>query len=103
MASDSLRQPVLTKTAWRNQSATISWSEGKSEAPSVAGRDDLRFSGTLVEVVREFAANGMAPTCDCDRRNSNALRWGAVAQLGERLVRNEEVSGSIPLSSTKYQ
>jgi hypothetical protein len=25
---------------------------------------------------------------------------GAVAQLGERLVRNEEVSGSIPLSST---
>ena len=29
--------------------------------------------------------------------------WGAVAQLGERLVRNEEVSGSIPLSSTKKQ
>ena len=27
-------------------------------------------------------------------------RNGAVAQLGERLVRNEEVSGSIPLSST---
>jgi hypothetical protein len=26
---------------------------------------------------------------------------GAVAQLGERLVRNEEASGSIPLSSTK--
>ena len=25
---------------------------------------------------------------------------GAVAQLGERLVRNEEVSGSIPLGST---
>ncbi len=28
-------------------------------------------------------------------------RCGAIAQLGERLVRNEEVSGSIPLSSTK--
>src|ERR1700754_4152145 len=28
------------------------------------------------------------------------LRFGAVAQLGERLVRNEEASGSIPLSST---
>ena len=28
-------------------------------------------------------------------------RWcGAVAQLGERVVRNDEVSGSIPLSST---
>ncbi len=28
---------------------------------------------------------------------------GAVAQLGERLVRNEEVSGSIPLSSTRLR
>jgi hypothetical protein len=31
------------------------------------------------------------------------VKWksrGAVAQLGERLVRNEEASGSIPLSST---
>ena len=28
---------------------------------------------------------------------------GAVAQLGERLVRNEEASGSIPLSSTNSQ
>jgi hypothetical protein len=26
---------------------------------------------------------------------------GAVAQLGERLVRNEEVRGSTPLGSTK--
>ena len=29
--------------------------------------------------------------------------YGAVAQLGERLVRNEKVSGSIPLGSTKFQ
>ena len=28
------------------------------------------------------------------------LHGGAVAQLGERVVRNDEVSGSIPLSST---
>jgi len=27
---------------------------------------------------------------------------GAVAQLGERFVRNEEASGSIPLSSTNF-
>jgi hypothetical protein len=27
---------------------------------------------------------------------------GRVAQLGERLVRNEEAGGSNPLSSTKY-
>ena len=31
---------------------------------------------------------------------NRCLHGGAVAQLGERLVRNEEVSGSIPLSST---
>ncbi len=28
------------------------------------------------------------------------VRYGAVAQLVERFVRNEEVRGSIPLSST---
>jgi putative endonuclease len=30
------------------------------------------------------------------------LKYGAVAQLGERLVRNQQVRGSIPLSSTMY-
>ncbi len=33
-------------------------------------------------------------------RTSNPVRSGAVAQLGERLVRNEEATGSIPVSST---
>ena len=32
-----------------------------------------------------------------------AFLAGAVAQLGERLVRNEEVSGSIPLGSTNLR
>jgi hypothetical protein len=41
-------------------------------------------------------------TAVCLRKRCAARIWcGAVAQLGERLVRNEEVSGSIPLSSTK--
>lgn len=35
-----------------------------------------------------------------DATASWSKRDGAVAQLGERLVRNEEVRGSIPLSST---
>ena len=38
----------------------------------------------------------MAPTC----RARLAPAVGAVAQLGERLVRNEEVGGSIPPGST---
>ena len=43
-----------------------------------------------------------APTC-VDRPQAPAVHtrgFGAVAQLGERVVRNDEVSGSIPLSST---
>ena len=35
------------------------------------------------------------------RSGTFPLSIGAVAQLGERLVRNEEVRGSIPLGSTK--
>src|SRR5215469_15700546 len=31
------------------------------------------------------------------------MSGGAVAQLGERLVRNEEVRGSTPLGSTMYR
>ena len=34
------------------------------------------------------------------QRNKRNI-FGAIAQLGERFVRNEEVGGSIPLSSTK--
>jgi hypothetical protein len=44
-------------------------------------------------------------TCRGPMRMFRAARhpddgYGAVAQLGERVVRNDEVSGSIPLSST---
>jgi hypothetical protein len=30
----------------------------------------------------------------------HSIRYGAIAQLGERIVRNDEVVGSIPTSST---
>ena len=36
----------------------------------------------------------------CSQRVSTCL-CGAIAQLGERIVRNDEVVGSIPTSSTK--
>lgn len=44
-------------------------------------------------------------SCQPGRRcyNSRPSFGGAVAQLGERLVRNEKVSGSIPLGSTNSQ
>ena len=40
----------------------------------------------------------MAPIPDLRRRD--AVREGAIAQLGERVVRNDEVGGSIPPGST---
>ena len=33
---------------------------------------------------------------------SGSPKSGAIAQLGERIVRNDEVVGSIPTSSTKF-
>jgi hypothetical protein len=34
-------------------------------------------------------------------RANNPSDYGAIAQLGERVVRNDEAVGSIPTSSTK--
>ena len=42
----------------------------------------------------------LAPKLALGRAVDRSPTVGAVAQLGERLVRNEEVSGSIPLGST---
>ena len=35
--------------------------------------------------------------------NTKATQFGAIAQLGERNTGSVEVSGSIPLSSTKHK
>ena len=43
----------------------------------------------------------LAPYRGTDKIDSPAER-GAIAQLGERIVRNDEVVGSIPTSSTKF-
>jgi hypothetical protein len=32
--------------------------------------------------------------------HQESIRYGAIAQLGERVVRNDEAVGSIPTSST---
>jgi hypothetical protein len=54
-----------------------------------------------VKKVSEFAAFTLtAPVSATELVRSVCVPCGAVAQLGERLVRNEEASGSIPLSST---
>ena len=47
----------------------------------------------------EYAAKDLAAHLKLETRNLK-LRVGAVAQLGERLVCNQEATGSIPVSST---
>ena len=43
--------------------------------------------------------SGLLTRCRAD--HTSRILWnGAVAQLGERVVRNDEVRGSIPLGST---
>ncbi len=37
------------------------------------------------------------------KRETLKLAVGAVAQLGERLVCNQEATGSIPVSSTRFR
>jgi hypothetical protein len=37
------------------------------------------------------------------RREEKGCRAGAIAQLGERVVRNDEVGGSIPPGSTNLR
>ena len=44
---------------------------------------------------------GTIPIVRCARGEALKTRSGAVAQLGERRVRNAKVRGSIPLGSTK--
>src|SRR3989338_6704207 len=48
---------------------------------------------------RRNVACGMLDTSQVSRKI--LFGWGAVAQLGERVVRNDEVVGSIPICSTK--
>ena len=46
-----------------------------------------------------WSATQYAAKITCQSRDAN----GAIAQLGERIVRNDEVVGSIPTSSTTFR
>ena len=48
-----------------------------------------------------FGGLSLRPLAKTCAKSAGFPSGGAVAQLGERLVRNEEVRGSTPLGSTK--
>ena len=68
----------------------------RANALRVAALTTLR--GLLVSAALA-ARDALAPLRGAPRAGANRL-GGDVAQLGERLVRNEEVVGSIPIIST---
>ena len=47
-----------------------------------------------------FIKVSLATLASSDKNQVNFMMTGAVAQLGERSVRNAEVEGSIPFGST---
>ena len=70
------------------------------------------FCPTMRDVAIEYMATKPDDPAEYSRAKARGLignkpviegYWnGAVAQLGERVVRNDEVSGSIPLGSTSF-
>ena len=91
--------------------------EREGEAPSVKGRR-VGFQSTNGEF---NSPRGHSSTrASCPHRIAGSVRWilnsetgvrfpvgtpfrGTVAQLGERLTGSQEVTGSIPVGSTKYR
>ena len=62
---------------------------------------EIAISLEMVSLVSRFGFKVLY-CCICYERWHNATGWyGAIAQLGERNTGSVEVSGSIPLSSTK--
>jgi hypothetical protein len=61
--------------------------------------------GKDVFTVLDLALGGTVNGADCRplRITSETGRDGAIAQLGERVVRNDEVGGSIPPGSTSLR
>ena len=76
---------------------TLGRSQGGAR-PTAAVLEQTDPKGNLEAVAGGGFRNCVAGVSGVNCRTA-ACAW-AVAQLGERVVRNDEVSGSIPLSST---
>jgi hypothetical protein len=76
------RRPIFSPARFDGGRKGLSWQEWKA---------DFSRSGKACK----RGLHGASPSPIGDR-------LGAVAQLGERVVRNDEVSGSIPLGSTIF-
>ena len=70
------------------------------------GRHQYRCrSGLSIRARWAGAVVGSSTGQVVDKAARRSVGWrsrGVVAQLGERVVRNDEVSGSIPLGSTNF-
>ena len=68
--------------------------------PQVAQKANGANARQLVRTEPRLTGSGTVPIVPRGRAETLKTRNGAVAQLGERRVRNAKVRGSIPLGST---
>jgi hypothetical protein len=114
---------VLSEMARRREPVISSWANIRSDPSCSSVRRGGIASGNTNFRVEPSTEGREGPGCHsitvpiCDPRfgltrgtllklrcASDFFRGrGAIAQLGERIVRNDEVVGSIPTSSTKFQ
>ena len=69
----------------------------KARFPSARHRKGLDLAGTLADNSRRYPSS-----CGADIPRVSHGIYGAIAQLGERLLCKQEVVGSIPSGSTNF-
>src|SRR5262249_36930316 len=86
----------------------------KPSSRSVTKKTDCKAASCVkrppVSQMKAFQASAVTPcyacfqpvslTAEATKAHKQGLKKGPVAQLGERVVRNDEVVGSIPIGST---
>ena len=74
------------------------------QAQRLGHRLQQRWARIVLYVFKGRSGHGgeLAPSLTASSSGATYSGYGVVAQLGERVVRNDEVRGSIPLGSTIY-
>src|SRR5436190_8417663 len=95
-----MRRKSVTRQLFPKNAYTL-----QKSRPKVSTKVQPKFQAmisanrTLQPAVGRTSASAFARRCSMIK---SKFTCGAVAQLGERIVRNDEVVGSIPTSSTKF-
>ena len=91
--------PERSRRACPRRFSTPSFKRGRGRGPPQSGKAEQTTS--VIPAYWEsqkgtYAARAQLPLQEHPRYRINNTQFGAVAQLGERIVRNDEVGGSNP-------